>query len=180
MKKMIKNDQGFTLVELMVVVAIIGILSAVAIPNFKRYQAKTKTSEAKLNLSAIYQTEVSLQSDYDYYGTCLDDAGYAGPTAGNYYSVGFDSNNTTANGNIRTNGGSCSDSGNQYYNLANKSVGNRTVALTDLTSSPVTATVDDGGASFTAEAVGMISAGEQLDVWSINQDKALSHAQQGY
>ena len=44
------NDTGMSLVELMIVVAIIGILSSVAIPNFKKYQAKSKTSEAKLQL----------------------------------------------------------------------------------------------------------------------------------
>ena len=41
------KEKGFTLVELMVVVAIIGLLSAVAIPNFQKYQARSKTSEAK-------------------------------------------------------------------------------------------------------------------------------------
>jgi len=40
----LKRQDGFTLVELMVVVAIIGLLSAVAVPNFKKYQAKAKTS----------------------------------------------------------------------------------------------------------------------------------------
>ena len=62
------RQEGFTLVELMVVVAIIGILSAVAIPNFQRYQAKSKTSEAKLQLAAIYTAETSFISDFDMYG----------------------------------------------------------------------------------------------------------------
>ncbi len=46
-----KSENGFTLVELMVVVAIIGLLSAVAIPNFQKYQARSKTSEAKLQFT---------------------------------------------------------------------------------------------------------------------------------
>ncbi|MBI2370572.1 MAG: prepilin-type N-terminal cleavage/methylation domain-containing protein, partial [Deltaproteobacteria bacterium] len=46
------NRQGFTLIELMIVVAIIGILAAIAIPNFLRFQAKSKQSEAKTNLAA--------------------------------------------------------------------------------------------------------------------------------
>ncbi len=46
--------RGFTLIELMIVVAIIGILAAIAIPNFLRFQAKTKQSEAKTNLKAFF------------------------------------------------------------------------------------------------------------------------------
>ncbi|MEZ4389646.1 MAG: prepilin-type N-terminal cleavage/methylation domain-containing protein [Polyangiales bacterium] len=50
---------GFTLVELMIVVVILGILAAVAIPAFTRYVKRSKTSEATGNLSKIYQGELT-------------------------------------------------------------------------------------------------------------------------
>lgn len=87
----LKRQDGFTLVELMVVVAIIGLLSAVAIPNFKKYQAKSKVSEAKLQLSALYTAQSAFFSDYNIYANCLRYMGYdpAKEVSARYYAVGM-------------------------------------------------------------------------------------------
>jgi type IV pilus assembly protein PilA len=61
------NRKGFTLVELMIVVAIIGILAAIAIPNFLQFRLKAKTSEAKSNLGAIRSTEVAYFAEWNFY-----------------------------------------------------------------------------------------------------------------
>lgn len=49
------REKGFTLIELMIVVAIIGVLAAVAIPAYVNFTRKAKTAEAGTNLGAIYQ-----------------------------------------------------------------------------------------------------------------------------
>ncbi len=67
MLKMLRSKKGFTLVELMIVVAIIGILAAIAIPNFLNFRLKAKTSEAKSNLGAIRSTEVAYFAEWGNY-----------------------------------------------------------------------------------------------------------------
>jgi type IV pilus assembly protein PilA len=61
------NRKGFTLIELMIVVAIIGILAAIAIPNFIRYQLRSKTTEAKVVLGGVKTSEESFRAEYDNY-----------------------------------------------------------------------------------------------------------------
>ncbi|MCX6110732.1 MAG: prepilin-type N-terminal cleavage/methylation domain-containing protein [Proteobacteria bacterium] len=76
-KRMTKNaaQKGFSLVELMVVVAIIGVLASLAVPKFQVFQAKAKQSEAKNNLSHIYTLEQTYFGDWDTF-TALANLGF--------------------------------------------------------------------------------------------------------
>jgi len=54
-----RNDKGFTLIELMIVVVILGVLAAVAVPAFLKYIRRAKTAEAEEKLSALYRSSVA-------------------------------------------------------------------------------------------------------------------------
>ena len=81
-----KGSHGFTLIELMIVVAIIGILAAVAIPNFMTYQAKARQSEAKVALGGIFTAATAyFASNNTYLATTFSTLGYARTGAGKHY-----------------------------------------------------------------------------------------------
>ena len=61
------RNRGFTLIELMIVVAIIGILASIAIPNFVKFQCRAKQTEAKTGLKTIVVAEELHRSDNDTY-----------------------------------------------------------------------------------------------------------------
>jgi len=84
-KKLHTRRGGFTLIELMIVVAIIGILAAIAIPNFLRFQLKAKSSEGKTNLAAIRTAEESYFAEYGVYVSALPSP----PAIGNNQKVVF-------------------------------------------------------------------------------------------
>ncbi len=65
-----KKSKGFTLIELMIVIAIIAILAAIAIPNYRNYQYKSKSAEAKSNLGAIRTMEKAYIAGMDTYYAC--------------------------------------------------------------------------------------------------------------
>ena len=79
-----KLHKGFTLIELMIVVAIIGILAALAIPNFIRFQARSKQSEVKANLKSAFTAEKAYYQEHDEYSSCIKKIGFS-PERGNRY-----------------------------------------------------------------------------------------------
>ena len=84
-----KKVRGFTLIELMIVVAIIGILAAIAIPNFMKFQAKSKQSEAKTNLKSLYTAQKAFFGEKDKYVTNFETVGFQ-PEGGNRFSYGLE------------------------------------------------------------------------------------------
>jgi type IV pilus assembly protein PilA len=83
MKKTIAK--GFTLIELMIVVAIIGILAAIAIPNFMKYQLRAKYSEIPTNIKSFYTAQKALMSAERTVAALF---GGDGVTTGRYYAPG--------------------------------------------------------------------------------------------
>lgn len=62
-----RSDSGFTLIEMMLVVALIGILAAIAIPSFMQYQARSRRSEAYANIGGIVRAEKAFFGERDRY-----------------------------------------------------------------------------------------------------------------
>ncbi len=88
MFKKTAGEKGFTLIELMIVVAIIGILAAIAIPNFLTYQARARQAEARTNLGSLFTTETAYFGEWSTYTTDLVAMGYT-PTGSPRYIYGF-------------------------------------------------------------------------------------------
>jgi type IV pilus assembly protein PilA len=88
MQSMKKVQQGFTLIELMIVVAIIGILAAIALPAYQDYTARAQASEA-LTATAGIRADIGVYLSEE--GVLPDDAdinGGAAALGGRYFSVG--------------------------------------------------------------------------------------------
>ncbi len=69
-----RSEKGFTLVELMIVVVIIGILASIAIPKFSALIGKTKVTEAKTILRSIINLEQAYYMQQSAYQAFVDDA----------------------------------------------------------------------------------------------------------
>jgi type IV pilus assembly protein PilA len=85
-----KGNQGFTLIELMIVVAIIGILAAIAIPNFMTYQAKARQSEAKVGLGGMFTAATAYFAEQGTFVATPAAVGYL-PTGTPRYTFSYNS-----------------------------------------------------------------------------------------
>jgi len=145
MFKRLHSSKGFTLIELMIVVAIIGILAAIAIPNFLRYQAKSKQSEAKTNLGAIGTNAEAYRSEKDTYITDFTGLGWT-PQGKTRYSY--------------------------FYGTGTIAATDPAGAGTDTDS--ITG-VGVGATSFTAGASGNIDTDATHDWWTYTYDRVLTN-----
>ncbi len=81
-RQMHKDEQGVTLIELMIVVVIVGILAAVAYPNYRDHVTRSKRTEAKAALLQIATNQERHYLNNNQYTTNLEDLGF--PVANNY------------------------------------------------------------------------------------------------
>ena len=168
MKLLRNNKSGFTLVELMVVVAIIGILATIAIPQYSKFQAKARQSEAKVGLSGLYTGQQSYQAEQGGYTTCLADTGFSINGQKRYYRIGF-----TAKNNYNLNGASSTCTSATAGHFIDSTTFAAAITLAG------TSVVAANFASFTAEAKGVVNGKDNVianqDAWTIDQDSKLNN-----
>ncbi len=139
------KQQGFTLIELMIVVAIIGILAAVAIPQYQNYVINSKLSAAASSVSSV---ELAMANDYQSNGTF--------PTAAQLTTEGFNITNP-ANGDQITISQSGS-TGQITYTFASQ-IGTGVPANSSITFTATPPTTGGGSSlSWVAAPVGMTNA----------------------
>jgi len=110
----IRDRKGFTLIELMIVVAIIAILAAIAIPNFLKFQAKSKQSEARTMLTGVYEAELAYFATENEFSNNMNEIGFEPASQPKYYEQypGGDSMTNTAWVDASDNGFTATCSGN--------------------------------------------------------------------
>ena len=186
MLNVLRKNKGFSLVELMIVVAIIGILAAVAIPNFQRFQRKARQSEARSLLSGLYTATSAARSEWGAYVGNFMANGFA-PDGQLTYRVDFaqSANEGTLNSGQPIPGAgpaTCVTTFGAHGCAAAFAMWvqrpNGVASLQPGPSAAATAGVTNTGAAFVA-TVGAFIGGANVDHWAINETKTVQNGSLG-
>lgn len=169
---------GFTLVELLIVVAIIGVLSTIGVPTYRSMVQKAKKSEAKVALGGLYTAETAFQAEYGTYGSVLAKVGFdlEGATATRIYTVGFPNGTCSATAFFPAAGNILSQVYPGYFS-GTTNADTLYLAGNQPTVCPV-AVVSAG--NFTAAAAGRIGNSTSVfDQWTMTQARVLANTVDG-
>lgn len=156
-------SRGFTLIELMIVVAIIVFLAVLAIPHIFKYKTKAYTAEVAINLASLHTAQQAYFAEHGQYTTMLNGegglgwkpAGYqgGGKEEGFYYTYGFNTPDA--------------QEGVHYFT---GKLGTTKDALGQTNAS---------AEGFQAGAAGAIVETKKTDVWHINENRKMEHTVNG-
>ncbi len=164
MKRIPKDEKGFTLLELVLIVGIIGILTVIAVPTFLGYQAKTKQSEAKVNLAGIFGSETAYFVEKGFYGSTLDSISFALAGKPAYYDFTLEAPSGASP--------HLSWGDNAWWGVhGTPGNGPQSGMIINLDYLPGVSQL-----AFTALAAGNVTSGSSTcDTWTINSDMALTN-----
>jgi type IV pilus assembly protein PilA len=179
------NNKAFSMIELMVVVAIIGVLAAIGIPEYSKFQAKARQSEAKLSLAALFTAEESFRQQFNSFTVDLFNAGFSVQGARLRYVTGFQPT-VPCTGYPAPGGGAPTESTSINYTWSDGSAVNTSSASWALGTQikPTTPGLTScSNVAFTAVSYGTpatsgIDPGATAgDTWTINQTKLITNSQ---
>jgi type IV pilus assembly protein PilA len=166
--------RAFTLIELMIVVAIIGILAAIAIPNFIKFQARSKQSEVKANLKAAYTSEKAYYQEKDTYSGSVVTIGFQ-PERGNRYSYCL--NGCDATGTLRKTAAKDAPTlATTAFNCDEFKFGATPSCLGGIDQARV---VGGNSGTFVLTGNGQVDNDPASDVWTISSESRVSAAYSG-
>jgi prepilin-type N-terminal cleavage/methylation domain-containing protein len=173
-----KNNKGFSLVELMVVVAIIAILASFAVPQYESFQAKARQKEALQLMNAFYAASKAVEGEYGWFPGNFEATGYNPSGQLHYRTLVVDGTNPPSG----PNNDSCINTGNStctagFADWTEVTTGSFAAGAASSCTAATNSTNGTYNACFSASIRN--NAGTDQDTWRLNEAKAMTNTNDG-